>query len=510
MFVQSVKSLREGSITRHCKQGVILNPATPALSPDEKGLVQAALNGDLQSVRDFLGKGISPNVRDSETYSLGLEWNITPLMCAAAGGHLEVVRALLDAGADVSAASESHKQDGGPGSQALHHALANNHVQIATLLLDAGADPNAVGRYGRTPLTSAIYAMSLECVRLMLQRGADVKLKPKRKDYAPPLYVAASKINSTTSMVTRNGKFVPEISEVWERKEDVIEIFRLLLAAGADPNASGPRNSSPLHTLVAGKQMPDELRLPLVELLLNAGAQPDLADKDGWTARRTAELYKNARIIDLLKGPVQPLKPAATASKAQPKSSASSGVSVGAAHFLKFISDGQDEWAILAIKAPLDDVTNAFSKLTKSKSVKRDVPRKTDAEKLDEIAPAVAVVKIADNPWAIVLRSLFHLNESILLQLTESTAALSSQLKTRAIVFANHDASDAPDITVFENGKSRGDPIEISDDSAADEFFRNEGIYLPACYPKAKGKRAWLCIETMSADRIERVDLIEL
>ncbi|HEY2584563.1 MAG TPA: ankyrin repeat domain-containing protein [Tepidisphaeraceae bacterium] len=98
---------------------------------------------------------MSPNVRESELRPLGLESNVTPLMCAAAKGHLDVVRALLDTGADVSAATEAHKQDGGGGSQALHHALTNNHVEIAKLLLDAGADPNALGSWAFTPLTSA-------------------------------------------------------------------------------------------------------------------------------------------------------------------------------------------------------------------------------------------------------------------------------------------------------------------------------------------------------------------
>ena len=121
-----------------------MEPNSTPLTPDEKALVAAALNGDAGRVRELLANGVGADPRESETHPLGLEWNVTPLMCAAAGGHLEVVRLLLDAGADVSAATEAHKQDGGGGSQALHFALLGNHLAAAEALLDTGADPNAI------------------------------------------------------------------------------------------------------------------------------------------------------------------------------------------------------------------------------------------------------------------------------------------------------------------------------------------------------------------------------
>src|SRR2546423_2925596 len=108
-----------------------MEPDSPPLSPDEKALVTAALNGDAGRVRELLDNGVPVDPREWETHPLGLEWNVTPLMCAAARGHLDIVRLLLGAGADVSAATDAHKQDGGGGSQALHCALRNNHVAAA-------------------------------------------------------------------------------------------------------------------------------------------------------------------------------------------------------------------------------------------------------------------------------------------------------------------------------------------------------------------------------------------
>src|SRR5256885_15644912 len=108
-----------------------MEPESTPLTPDEKSLIAAALNGDAGQVRELLAKAVRVDPREWETHPLGLEWNVTPLMCAAAHGHLGVVRLLLGAGADVSAATKAHKQDGGGGAQALHFALLRNHVAVA-------------------------------------------------------------------------------------------------------------------------------------------------------------------------------------------------------------------------------------------------------------------------------------------------------------------------------------------------------------------------------------------
>jgi ankyrin repeat protein len=59
----------------------------------------------------------------------------TALMWAAAAGHVDVVRLLIEAGADVRAVDDE-------GVTALHLARANGHTEVAAALLAAGADPN--------------------------------------------------------------------------------------------------------------------------------------------------------------------------------------------------------------------------------------------------------------------------------------------------------------------------------------------------------------------------------
>lgn len=64
-------------------------------------LHEAASTGDLNSLEDYLNKGLDPNEPDPE-------WGgRTPLHIAAAAGHKRCVNALLMAGASVNVTTES-------------------------------------------------------------------------------------------------------------------------------------------------------------------------------------------------------------------------------------------------------------------------------------------------------------------------------------------------------------------------------------------------------------------
>ena len=71
-----------------------------------------------------------------------------PMYLAAEGGHLEVVRLLLEGGADHSAAIQS-------GATALIAAAMTGNSEVVRLLLEAGADQNAASQGGVTALIVA-------------------------------------------------------------------------------------------------------------------------------------------------------------------------------------------------------------------------------------------------------------------------------------------------------------------------------------------------------------------
>lgn len=102
----------------------------------------AAQDGDLDEVRRLLDDGFQP----SEFDGLGK----TPLHYAAERGHVEVMKALLAAGADVNANDERVI-----GNTPLREVAANCSYEVATILIAAGADPTIPGWMQITALQQA-------------------------------------------------------------------------------------------------------------------------------------------------------------------------------------------------------------------------------------------------------------------------------------------------------------------------------------------------------------------
>ncbi len=65
----------------------------------------------------------------------------------------------------------------GNGFTALRHAAAHGHPDLARLLLERGADVNTTGHRGWTPLMSAVAENNEEMARLLIDRGADPTIK---------------------------------------------------------------------------------------------------------------------------------------------------------------------------------------------------------------------------------------------------------------------------------------------------------------------------------------------
>ena len=208
------------------------------------------------------------------------------------------------------------------------------------------------------------------------------------------------------------------------------------------------------------------------------------------------------------------------------KSSSQAGI----ADFLKFMYDGQPEWSLLAVKAPIDEVTDEFAEIHGSETVLRDASRKPTTEKFDDVADQIAIVQLKDNPWTIVFRSLLYVDEEVIERANEEAKELSARLNTKVVAFIGEDTSGSQAYKLFEKGKlleeaqwevggelytfksklRKKPAIETVGDEFAEGFFTEQEIYLPCCYPKYEDGQAWLAVEKNSIELIERADLIEL
>ncbi|WP_054849042.1 ankyrin repeat domain-containing protein [Vulcanisaeta sp. JCM 14467] len=112
----------------------------PTISLDQQ-LLDAVKNGDLSKVIDLIKAGANVNVKDP-TYGM------TPLHYAVLGNRLDIVKYLIENGADINARDNT-------GKTPLHFAAKNGYLDIVKYLIENKADINVKDNIGKTPLDYA-------------------------------------------------------------------------------------------------------------------------------------------------------------------------------------------------------------------------------------------------------------------------------------------------------------------------------------------------------------------
>jgi ankyrin repeat protein len=143
-------------------QAALRNKTSTTLSMRLEEMIQAAGQGKVDNVKQYLdaNDSIYINGRDCK-------FGYTALLKASQYGHEDVVRLLLDRGADIEAKGLRCFRT------SLSYACSFGHVSTAKVLLDRGA--TFVGdRFQMNPLHYASYHGKASLVKLLLQRGANV------------------------------------------------------------------------------------------------------------------------------------------------------------------------------------------------------------------------------------------------------------------------------------------------------------------------------------------------
>lgn len=261
------------------------------------------------------------------------EWGVTPLMWAAQKLCEPAMEALLAAGADPLATEHNgdtvahHLLRGMPHDQPdRHHA---RRIHWLGRLLDAGVDPNARGRYEETLIKVATFCGQTPVVVFLAERGADPNI-PDGEGVTPLLQAALSSASGLVKVLESAGAAADFPAQVaLGRVEPVMEqlsarpalasevhpglgtgplglaihagqaeMVDRLLRAGADPR--GPGYHLPLVHQAVGAVIRRELPAETLVRLLEAGADVNEPDADGFTPLHRAVQADDARLAGLL------------------------------------------------------------------------------------------------------------------------------------------------------------------------------------------------------------------
>jgi uncharacterized protein len=185
-------------------------------------LSRACTNGSAALVELLLNAGAHPNSR--------IATGETPLMTCASTGSVDAVRALISRGADVNATEPSQHQD------ALMWAASERHPNVVRLLVEAGANTKAHTKKGFTALHFAAREGDIDSVRQLLASGVNINTRSLPDEKSPtgrgPGYQATLSEGSTPLLVATVRGHVP------------VALF--LLDQGADPNVLDA-GFTPLH-----------------------------------------------------------------------------------------------------------------------------------------------------------------------------------------------------------------------------------------------------------------------
>jgi ankyrin repeat protein len=260
----------------------------------------ACFMGDLERVRELLGQDAALANLPSG-YVTYYACSGTPLRNAAAAGHIEIVKLLLQNGADPNLPEEHIA----PRGHALHSAVCNGHMEIVKLLLEHGAYPSVEVESSADTLSAALgtcgYATERNqaMVDLLCSYGAarpvDLLAHCNDLQTAAAVFAAnpalADNADALGSAAHHEGflrlmlRYQPDLPKRRSVGGKTRELTELLFQHGMDPNRPNWLHITPLHYFAESGDLEN------AAVFIEHGADLNARDEEfcstplGWAAR---------------------------------------------------------------------------------------------------------------------------------------------------------------------------------------------------------------------------------
>jgi len=161
-----------------------------SFAASESDLIQAAMEGDIDSVHSALEGGVSANAASADS-TTALQW-------ATQGNYTDIVRLLIANEADANVSNRY-------GVTAGALAAENGNNQIMSLLLQAGIDANQAMPEGESLLMTAARTGDAATVRVLLENGADPDQRELSRGQNALMWAAAENNAAAIRVLTEFG-----------------------------------------------------------------------------------------------------------------------------------------------------------------------------------------------------------------------------------------------------------------------------------------------------------------
>ncbi|KAL7794854.1 hypothetical protein V8C43DRAFT_321631 [Trichoderma afarasin] len=223
--------------------------------------------------------------------------HLTDLMIASYCGHTTIAKMCLENGANIEARDTVHTRT------PLLWAATEGQDDVVKLLIEKGADVTA-NEYGRTSLLWASKQGYEAIVKLLLEAGADTEITDNSNGQTPLLWATKQGNEAVVKLLLLHGAKTEardatfgQTPLMWAAENGYDAIASLLLESGADIEAKDSAYGRTSIFLATSSH-----RDTTIKLLLQNRADFEVKNKGGWTPLTWAAARRQTWIVKLLLG----------------------------------------------------------------------------------------------------------------------------------------------------------------------------------------------------------------